>query len=99
MFAFILGTSPVFFLLGYTTRRLAGTLQRRFMQFAGAMIIVLAVLTLNAALNLLDQPYSLSVFEGPVQLARSPPSRPSRPRMEFRWFVFTRVSTATSRRA
>jgi sulfite exporter TauE/SafE len=58
MFAFILGTSPVFFLLGYTATKLGEGLHRRFMQFAGVVIVLLGLYTFNASMNLLQLPVS-----------------------------------------
>jgi sulfite exporter TauE/SafE len=63
MFAFILGTTPLFFLLGYTATRLGGGTQRRFMQAAGALILVFGLVTFNAAMNLLDKPISYQALQ------------------------------------
>lgn len=52
MFAFVLGTSPVFFLLGYLATKLGDVLHERFMKFAAAAIMLLAVFNLNNALAL-----------------------------------------------
>lgn len=52
MFAFVLGTSPLFFTLGYLATRLGEVMQVRFMRLAAAVIIGLAVFNLNNALAL-----------------------------------------------
>ena len=52
MFSFILGTSPVFFLVGYLTTRLGDALRQRFMQFAAIAVLLLAVFNFQAALAL-----------------------------------------------
>lgn len=49
MFAFILGTSPVFFILGYFAARLSDTLHKKFLKFAAWAIILLAVFNINNA--------------------------------------------------
>lgn len=49
MFAFVLGTSPVFFILGYLATRLGDKLHQGFMQVAAALIIILALFNLNNA--------------------------------------------------
>jgi sulfite exporter TauE/SafE len=52
LFAFVLGTSPVFFLLGYLTMKLGDVLHERFVKFVAAVIIILAIYTLNSAIAL-----------------------------------------------
>lgn len=52
MFAFVLGTSPVFFVLGYLTTRLGEAMHARFMKLAAMVIIVLAVFNMNNAIAL-----------------------------------------------
>lgn len=49
LFAFILGTSPVFFILGYFATRLADKFQKTFMKIAAVAIILLAFFNLNNA--------------------------------------------------
>ena len=57
MFAFVLGTSPVFFALGATVVEL---LQKRaFAYVAGAVIAVFAVLSINGGIGLTGSPYTL----------------------------------------
>ena len=52
LFAFILGTSPVFFLLGYFATKLGDTLHQKFMKFVAYAIILLALFNVNNALAL-----------------------------------------------
>ncbi len=52
LFAFILGTSPIFFILGYLATKLGDTMHKQFMKFAAFAIILLAVFNLNNALAL-----------------------------------------------
>ncbi len=59
MFAFILGTSPLFFLLGYLTTRLGETMSQNFMKLAALVIIFLAVLNINSAIALTGSKYTL----------------------------------------
>lgn len=56
LFAFVLGTSPVFFLLGYFTTKLSDTLHKTFMRFAAFAIIVLALFNINNSLALANAP-------------------------------------------
>jgi len=60
MFAFILGTSPVFFVLGATVVEL---LQKKAFSYAAAAIIfVFAVLSINGGLGLMGSPYTLQNY-------------------------------------
>ena len=59
MFAFILGTSPVFFLLGYFTTRLGDVLQQRFMRFAAIVILLLAIFNANNTIALTGSNWTL----------------------------------------
>lgn len=52
LFAFVLGTSPVFFLLGYFTTRLGDALHQKFMRFTAFAIILLAIFNINNAIAL-----------------------------------------------
>lgn len=52
LFSFVLGTSPVFFLLSYFATKLGETLQQKFMKIAAYAIILLAVFNANNALAL-----------------------------------------------
>ncbi len=54
MFAFVLGTSPIFFLLGFITTKLGDALQKKFMTVAGVLILLLAIFNLTSALALAD---------------------------------------------
>ena len=50
MFSFILGTSPMFFVLGYFTTKLSESLHEKFLKFAAVMIILISLYTFNNAL-------------------------------------------------
>jgi sulfite exporter TauE/SafE len=52
LFAFVLGTSPLFFILGYLATRLGDNLQQKFMKFAAYVIILLAIFNINNTLAL-----------------------------------------------
>lgn len=52
LFAFVLGTSPLFFILGYTASKLGDIFQQKFMRIAAFAIILLAVFNINNALAL-----------------------------------------------
>jgi sulfite exporter TauE/SafE len=59
LFAFILGTSPVFFVLGYFATKLGDTLQKQFMKYAAYAIILLAIFNLNNAIALTGSNFTL----------------------------------------
>lgn len=52
MSAFVLGTTPIFFGLGYFMTKLGDALQKKFYKFAAVAIVVLALWSLNGALTL-----------------------------------------------
>ncbi len=70
LFAFVLGTSPLFFILGYFATRLGETMQNRFMKFAAIVLILLAVFNLNNILALTGSTWTLNNLFN--QQAKSP---------------------------
>ena len=59
LFAFILGTSPLFFVLGYFATKLSKSLHSKFMKTAAAALIILAVFNLNNAIALTGSKFTL----------------------------------------
>jgi len=59
MFAFTLGTSPVFFIVAYLTTELGARLEKFFMRFVAVTVLILGVVTLDGGLNLIGSPLSL----------------------------------------
>lgn len=60
LFAFILGTSPLFFILGYMATKLGDALHQQFMKFAAYAIILLAVFNLNNTIALTGSNFTLN---------------------------------------
>ena len=60
LFAFVLGTSPLFFILGYFATKLGDTMQQKFMRFAAVALILLALYNLDDALALSGSNFTLS---------------------------------------
>jgi sulfite exporter TauE/SafE len=60
LFSFILGTSPVFFILGYFATRLGDTMHEKFMKVAAYVLILLALFNLGNAFALTGNSLSLS---------------------------------------
>jgi sulfite exporter TauE/SafE len=59
MFAFTLGTSPVFFIIAYLTTELGAKLEKFFMRFVAVVVLILGFVTLDGGLNLMGSPLSL----------------------------------------
>ncbi len=60
MFLFILGTTPLFFILGYFATKLGDVLHQKFMKIAAIFILILAFYNLDGALALTGTPYTFS---------------------------------------
>ncbi len=58
--AFVLGTSPVFFLVAYLTTQLGARLESRFRQFVAVTVLVLGLVSIDSGLNLMGSPFSFS---------------------------------------
>ncbi len=52
MFSFILGTSPIFFVLGYTATRLSEKLQKNFLKIVAVLVILTAVFSIYTGTTL-----------------------------------------------
>jgi sulfite exporter TauE/SafE len=59
LFAFVLGTSPVFFILGFFATKLGDIFQQKFMKLAAFAIILLAVFNINNAIALTGSRFTL----------------------------------------
>jgi sulfite exporter TauE/SafE len=59
MFAFTLGTSPVFFLIAYLTTELGSRMEKYFMRFVAVVVLILGLVTVNGGLNILGSPLSV----------------------------------------
>ncbi|MEP0805906.1 MAG: sulfite exporter TauE/SafE family protein [Chloroflexota bacterium] len=62
LFAFTLGTSPVFFIVAYLTTELGARLEKFFMRFVAVVVLILGLVTLDGGLNLMGSPYSFTNF-------------------------------------
>ncbi|MCU0484610.1 MAG: sulfite exporter TauE/SafE family protein [Anaerolineales bacterium] len=60
LFAFTLGTSPVFFLVAYLAAQLGKRLERFFMRFVAVVVLILGLVTVDSGLNLIGSPLSFS---------------------------------------
>lgn len=66
MFAFVLGTSPLFALLGVATAKLSEGWYQNFSRFAAAVLIAMAVYGFNGVLIVLNSPVSFASVTRPV---------------------------------
>ena len=60
MFAFTLGTSPVFFVLAWLTAELGAKLEKLFMRFVAVVVLIFGLVTVNSGLNLIGSPLSFN---------------------------------------
>jgi sulfite exporter TauE/SafE len=60
MFSFILGTSPVFFVVAYFATRLGERMEKYFMKFVAVVILILGLIGINSGLNLIGSPLSIN---------------------------------------
>lgn len=60
MFAFVLGTSPVFFILSYFATKLGTLLEKQLVRVVAVVLLVLGLLSVDTGLNLLGSPYSIT---------------------------------------
>ncbi len=84
MGVFVLGTSPLFAVLGYLARRSATALRGRLAMLAGAAVLVTALLSVNTGLVLLDAPVTLrspfATRDGGAAAAAAGAPQPAAPR-------------------
>lgn len=71
MAAFILGTSPTFFALGFVFTKVGTYFQTWFARIAGALLIIMAITTLNGGIGLLGSIYTLQNFYEAAKLSLS----------------------------
>jgi sulfite exporter TauE/SafE len=79
MFAFTLGTSPVFFLLSYFATRLSAMMEKYFVRIVAVVLLVLGLLAIDTGLNLVGSPYSITrlLQSAPAQVAAAEENLPA----------------------
>jgi sulfite exporter TauE/SafE len=79
MFAFTLGTSPVFFALSYTAARLGSMIEKYFMRLVTVVLLLMGFFAIDTGLNIAGAPFSLtrSLQELPAFASFSPQSSPN----------------------
>lgn len=66
LFSFVLGTSPIFFLLGYFATKLSDRLHQQFLRFAAIAIILLSLFNMNNAIALTGSTMTIDKLWGSV---------------------------------
>lgn len=77
MFAFTLGTSPVFFLVAYLATQIGKRLESYFMRFVAIVVLILGLVTLDSGLNLLGSPVSFANLTRGLRPAAVVPPTPA----------------------
>jgi uncharacterized protein len=62
MFAFTLGTSPVFFGVAYLAMKLGSVMEKWFMRFVALVLLVLGFVSINSGLTLVGSPLSVTLM-------------------------------------
>ena len=60
MFAFILGTTPIFFSVSYFATRLGATIEKYFTRIVAVTLLILGLVSVDSGLNLAGSPLSFS---------------------------------------
>lgn len=95
MFAFTLGTSPVFFAVAYFATQLGSRLEKHFMRFVAVVVLILGVVAIDTGLTLAGSPFSITrlvnrIFT-PVEEVQA-----SEPAQELQYFELKQPDPAPS---
>ncbi|WP_448335255.1 urease accessory protein UreH domain-containing protein [Bellilinea sp.] len=60
MFAFTLGTSPLFFAVAYFTTQIGARLEKYFLRFVAVIVLILAIVTIDSGIALAGSPISIT---------------------------------------
>lgn len=71
MFAFILGTSPTFFLIGFLMNKLGEKFQAWFYKVAATILVTMAIFSVNGGMSLLGSIYTIQNFVEAAQVSFS----------------------------
>lgn len=77
MFAFTLGTSPVFFLVAYLATELGARLQSYFLRFVAVVVLILGLVTVESGLNVLGSPLSFANLTSNLPATQVPAITPA----------------------
>lgn len=82
MFAFVLGTTPLFAVLGVATAKLSEGWYVKFSKAAAVALVAMAIYSLNGALIVLDSPITLQKMAAPVVTVFSGPPQQDGSRLD-----------------
>lgn len=82
MFAFTLGTSPVFFALSYLAMKLGAQMEKWFMRFVAVVMLVLGLVSVNSGLTLVGSPLSLTNIMASAKSSQSVSASSSLPQSD-----------------
>ncbi len=82
MFAFILGTSPVFFAVAYLAMQLGVRLEKWFMRFVAVTVLVLGLFSVNSGLTLMGSPLSVTNMLESINTSQPDPVLASLPQSD-----------------
>jgi sulfite exporter TauE/SafE len=71
MFAFILGTTPLFFSVSYFATRLSAAIEKHFTRIVAVTMLILGLVSIDSGLNLAGAPFSFSRTYNSVVVAIS----------------------------
>jgi hypothetical protein len=72
MFAFILGTTPLFFSVSYFATRLGAAVEKYFTRIVAVAMLILGLVSFDAGLNLIGSPFSFSGFAAGLSASLNP---------------------------
>jgi sulfite exporter TauE/SafE/plastocyanin len=73
MFAFVLGTSPIFALVGLATAKFSDLWNQRFLQFTAIVLIFMSLFSINGILTVIDFPITgQKIWQGIVSIGEPP---------------------------
>ncbi len=85
MFAFVLGTAPIFALIGIITAKLSEVWQTRFLQFAAVILMFMSLYGINGVLTVMDAPITGQKIASAISSLGQPPS----------WYGSAQVASVT----
>ena len=72
MFAFILGTTPLFFSVSYFATRLGAAVEKYFTRIVAVTMLILGLVSLDSGLNLMGSPFSFSGLVAGLSASANP---------------------------
>lgn len=66
LFSFVLGTSPLFLLLGVATAKLSEGWNQKFTKFAAITLVLMAIYSINGVLLVIDSPVTVNKIIRPI---------------------------------